>query len=225
MVILKNCFITGSGSGLGKELALLYSQKSFHVHLAGRNIEKLAAVKREIEAAGGVATIYSLDVSQPESIEKIAASLQSSGCSIDILINNAGIGMFGPFSDTTVEMMETIFSVNVYAPILLTKAFLPLLTSSGMVINIISTAGLRGKKHEAIYCASKFALRGLTESLQKEYEGSGLRFVAAYMGGMNTPFWDHSNHVEHPSRFPLPKEIAKQIVHEAEEQLEVIIKT
>lgn len=222
---MKNCFITGSGSGLGKELALLYSQKGFHVHLAGRNIEKLSAVKRDIEATGGTATAHSLDVSEPESIKKIAASLQLNSQSIDILINNAGVGTFGPFPHTTIEAIETTFSVNVYAPILLTKAFLPLLTSNSMVINIISTAGLRGKKHEAVYCASKFALRGFTESLQKEYEESGPRFVAAYMGGMNTPFWDHSSHVENPSRLPLPKKVAEQIIHEAEERLEIIVET
>lgn len=222
---MKNCFITGGGSGLGKELALLYGQKGFHVHLAGRHTDKLAAAKKEIEAAGGKATAHQLDIQQAEAIEKLAASLQKDNQKIDLLINNAGVGMFGPFPDVTMADMETMFAVNVYAPILLTKAFLPLLGSNGTVINIISTAGLRGKKHESLYCASKFALRGFTESLQKEYEENGPRFVAAYMGGMNTPFWDHSDYVKNPASLPLPKEIAVRIVQEAEEKSEIIIET
>ena len=97
MVSLKNCFITWGGSGLGKELALLYGQKGFHVHLAGRHTDKLAAAKKEIEAAGGKATAHPLDVQQPEAIEKLAASLQKDNQKIDLLINNAGVGMLVPF--------------------------------------------------------------------------------------------------------------------------------
>ena len=65
-------------------------------------------------------------------------------------------------------------------------------------MNIISTAGLRGKVNEAVYAASKFAVRGFTESLQKEYEGSRMKINAVYMGGMDTPFWEGSNHVKIP---------------------------
>ncbi|OCA82744.1 SDR family NAD(P)-dependent oxidoreductase [Pseudobacillus wudalianchiensis] len=220
---MKNCFITGGGSGLGKELALLYSQKGFHIHLASRNMDKLTSAKKEIEASGGQATIYSIDVQKPQAIEELAAAFQKDNQQIDLFINNAGVGIFGPFSSITMEDIETTFAVNVYAPILLTKAFLPLLSSNSTVINIISTAGLRGKKHESLYCASKFALRGFTESLQKEYENDGPRFVAAYMGGMNTPFWDHSDHVKNPAALPHPKQIAERIAQEAEEQLEIII--
>ncbi|KKB33765.1 oxidoreductase, short chain dehydrogenase/reductase family protein [Bacillus thermotolerans] len=225
MFLLKSCLITGAGSGLGKEFALLYSQKGYHVHLAGRNTDKLSAVQQEIEKAGGAATIHTIDLQQPEAIERLTASFRENGQNLSRLINNAGIGIFGPFSDMTLTDIETTFSTNVYGPILLTKACLPLMAEEGTVINIISTAGLRGKKYETIYCASKFALRGFTESLQKEYEESSVRFVAAYMGGMNTPFWEDSDYVKDPSGLPLPKEIAEQIVREAEDKLEIIIET
>lgn len=222
---MKNCLITGGASGLGKDLALLYSQEDFLVHLAGRDMDKLTITQKDIEAAGGKAVVYRVDLQQPEAIEQLAASFRKEYQQLDLLINNAGVGIFGPFADMTTTHMETMFSTNVYAPILLTKAFLPILTADGEVINIISTAGLRGKKHEALYCASKFALRGFTESLQKEFAGSGPRFIAAYMGGMNTPFWDHSDYVKDPSRLPLPKEIAAQIVREARDKTEIIIET
>ncbi|KAB7704140.1 SDR family NAD(P)-dependent oxidoreductase [Bacillus aerolatus] len=222
---MKNCLITGGASGLGKELANIYSQKGFHIHLIGRNADKLTEARRDIEAAGGEATIYPLDLQQADAADKLADKFQADEKKIDLLINNAGVGIFGPFPAVSLADIETTFATNVYAPILMTKAFLPLLKESGMVINIISTAGLRGKKHEAIYCASKFALRGFTESLQKEFEDSSLRFVAAYMGGMNTPFWDDSDYVKDPSGLPLPIKIAEKIVEEAEEKLEIIIET
>lgn len=222
---MKNCLITGGASGLGKELAMIYSQKGFHVHLAGRHADKLLQAKEAIEAAGGTATAHPLDVTQPDMIEQLAVSFQESNQKIDCLINNAGIGIFGPFSDMTTADIETTFATNVYGPMLLTKAFLPLFSDKGTVINIISTAGLHGKSYETIYSASKFALRGFTESLQKEFASSSMRFVAAYMGGMNTPFWDDSNYVKDPSSLPLPKKIAEQIVQQSADKLEIIVET
>ncbi|WP_338753372.1 SDR family oxidoreductase [Bacillus sp. FJAT-52991] len=222
---MKNCVITGGGSGLGKELALIYSQKGYHVHIIGRYAEKLAAVKKEIEATEGLASVYQLDLRNPAEIERLARRFQMNEEKVEILINNAGIGIFGPFEQIDIDDLETTFETNVYAPIMMTKAFLPLMSESGRVINIISTAGLRGKKNEAIYSASKFALRGFTESMQQEFADSNLQFVAAYMGGMNTPFWEHSTHIVDSSRLKIAAEVAKKIVVEAEEKNEIIIES
>lgn len=220
---MKTLLITGAGSGLGKELAFLFSQKGFHLLLAGRTIEKLTHVKQEIEAAGGKADILPLDIRNIEEVEKKFNEISSSN-EIFGLVNNAGIGHFGPFEGIETAHISEMLNTNVLGTILMTKAILPYLQKNGQgrIINIISTAGLRGKVNEAVYVASKFAVRGFTESLQKEYEGSGIKFNAVYMGGMDTPFWDKSDHIKDKSRLRSAKEIA-EIIMEQLDQDSIII--
>ncbi|MDR6998989.1 SDR family oxidoreductase [Neobacillus niacini] len=210
---MKTIIVTGAGSGLGKELALLFSGQNYHLLLTGRNKEKLMETKTEIEAIGGSADFLQLDIrNNQEVLEKIADISKSN--EIYGLINNAGVGHFGPFLEMKQQEITKMLDTNVLGTIIMTKSVLPYLIQQGegKIINIISTAGLRGKVNEAVYAASKFAIRGFTESLQKEYEGSNIHFTAVYMGGMDTPFWNESNHVKDPSRFRSPKEVAEIIV-------------
>ncbi|MBM7650251.1 short-subunit dehydrogenase [Bacillus ectoiniformans] len=219
---MKACLITGAGTGLGKELACLYAEKGYMIYLVGRSENKLAEVQSVIQDNGGKAKLFVCDLKKTSDIEALASYIKAENIILDLVVNNAGIGIFGAFQEASAADLETTFQTNVYGPILLTKSLLPVM-NSGTFINIISTAGLRGKANEAIYCASKFALRGFTEALQKEYENSEFRFIAAYMGGMNTPFWDDSNYVKNPSHLPSPKTIAEQIVEEAKTSDEIII--
>ncbi|MBT2663539.1 SDR family oxidoreductase [Bacillus sp. ISL-45] len=210
---MKAIIVTGAGTGLGKELSLLLAKQGYHLILTGRTEEKLNVVKEQIEKSGGSATAIQLDLRNLEDIKE-KALLISKKHEIFGLVNNAGLGYFGPFSEVSDTEIEEMFQTNVFGTINLTKAILPYLEQNheGLVLNIVSTAGLRGKKNEAVYCSSKFAVRGFTESLQKEYEGTGIRFVAAYMGGMNTPFWDDSEHVADPARLRSAAEVAEIII-------------
>lgn len=221
---MKKAIITGGGTGLGKELGKLLS-KDFHIVMLGRTKEKLEEAAGEIEKAGGEVSYAVLDVRSPLEIEQVCSTklLQDD---LGLLIHNAGVGYFGPFSNTGDDELEAMFETNVLGPIRITKALLPQLEEVGTtVINIISTAGLRGKKNESLYVASKFALRGFGESLQKEYEDSNLRVVNAYMGGMNTPFWDESDHISDRSRLRSPVEIAEIIVGKYKSNDEIIIES
>jgi short-subunit dehydrogenase len=224
MTCMKTALITGAGTGLGKELALLLSEKGYFIYACGRNKETLNETIREITERGGQGEALTLDV---RSFEDVSSKIAALSRPIDLLVNNAGVGFFGPFLQSTYDEMNQMFTTNVYGPIFLTKAVLPSMRerNNGVVLNIISTAGLRGKKNEALYVASKFALRGFTESLQKEYEGTGIRYVAAYMGGMNTPFWDDSDHISDKSRLRSPKEVAEFIVERFETESEIVIES
>ncbi|WML43060.1 SDR family oxidoreductase [Neobacillus sp. PS3-40] len=213
---MKTMIVTGAGSGLGKELAILLCQQGFHLVLAGRTLEKLSSVKNEIEALGGRADILPMDIRNQEEVNKQLAEM-SGRFSLYGLVNNAGIGHFGPFIEISEQQMNEMFETNVFGTINMTKAILPYLKKQGEghVLNIISTAGLRGKVNEAVYVASKFAVRGFTESLQKEYEGTKIKFTAVYMGGMDTPFWkNNNNHIQDPSRFRSAKEVAEIILEQ-----------
>jgi short-subunit dehydrogenase len=222
---MKTFIVTGAGSGLGKELSKLYSQQGYHVLLAGRSMDKLSAVKTEIEQAGGMADYIVLDVKkEPEiftKLEDLSKSYKISG-----LINNAGVGHFGPFVKITQQEISEMLNTNVLGTILMTKAVLPILEAhgEGLLMNIISTAGLRGKAKEAVYAASKFAVRGFTESLQKEFENSPIKIKAVYMGGMDTPFWEGSSHITDSSRFRSAKEVAEMIIEQIDQD-EIIIES
>ncbi len=220
---MKTIIITGAGSGLGKELAHLFSQKGYHILLTGRTVEKLASVKEEIESIGGKADILSLNIRNNEEvlnkIKEVYHTYEIFG-----LVNNAGVGHFGPFEEIEYKQINDMLETNVLGTILMTQAILPVMQQNGegQIMNIISTAGLRGKVNEAVYVASKFAVRGFTESLQKEYEGSGIKFKAVYMGGMDTPFWDQSNHIKDKSLLKSAKEIAEIIMSQIDQDSIII---
>jgi short-subunit dehydrogenase len=222
---VKTIIVTGAGSGLGKELALLFSQQGYHVLLTGRTVDKLSAVRKIILETGGTADVFELDLQNESDISSKIGEISKTH-RISGLVNNAGVGHFGPFLNIQVSEITEMVHTNVLGTILMTKAVLPMLQEQGegLVMNIISTAGLRAKVNEAVYVASKFAVRGFTESLQKEFENSRVKIKAVYMGGMDTPFWDGSNHITDSSRFRSPKEVAQIIMNQLDQD-EIIIES
>ncbi|SFE31021.1 Short-chain dehydrogenase [Lentibacillus persicus] len=212
--------ITGAGSGLGRALALKYAKNGCKVFLLGRDDTKLQLVQQEIRQDGGLSEVILCDVQEPASV---SIAFQQIG-ELDVFINNAGVGIFGPVESYTNEDLDKTLNTNVKGTILSVQSALPLIRkNNGRILTIISTAGLRGKVHESIYCASKFAVKGFTESLQKEWEDEPIAITAVYMGGMNTPFWDDSSHVEDPSGLKGPEVVAEQIFNEDDGRNEIMI--
>ncbi|MBG9446663.1 SDR family NAD(P)-dependent oxidoreductase [Cytobacillus firmus] len=219
---MKSVIITGAGSGLGKELALLFAGQGFHIILTGRTLEKLQSVEQEIHEAGGSAQSYTVDITQTKDISKLMTQLQI--YELYGLINNAGVGHFGPVNSLSAHDIQEMFETNTLGTIYMTQAVLPLLKekNEGLLMNIISTAGLKGKVNESVYVASKFAVRGFTESLLKELENTNIKVKAVYMGGMDTPFWDENDHIKDKSRLRSPKAVAAMILDHIEEDSIVI---
>lgn len=216
---MKSVIVTGAGTGLGRELALRYANVGYHLILVGRSLESLQEVTSLIPDS----QVMVLDIRKKQDVdEKI--DLIKQRYEVTGLINNAGIGFFGPFVKMKENDLEQMLQTNVLGTMYMTQAVLPFISESSgsFVMNIISTAGLRGKVNEAAYVASKFAVRGFTESLQKEYEEKPVHISAVYMGGMNTPFWDHSDHVKDPSRFRTPSEVAEMIFSQRDQDCIVI---
>ncbi|WP_199426371.1 SDR family NAD(P)-dependent oxidoreductase [Thermaerobacillus caldiproteolyticus] len=221
---MESIVITGAGTGLGKELALQYAQNGYSIILTGRRIQPLIEVKQEIESLGGEAFAYPLDIRCYEEVYLTVNSIIQDH-HVTCLVNNAGIGYFGPFSSLTHEQINEMIQTNVNGTIYMTKAFLPYFQTlpKAKVINIISTAGLRGKINESVYVATKFAIRGFSESLVKELEQTNISVTAVYMGGMDTPFWQGTDHIKDRSRLRSAQEVAKQIIALENGQPEIIL--
>ncbi|MBN3544209.1 SDR family NAD(P)-dependent oxidoreductase [Fictibacillus barbaricus] len=223
MFLNKTVIITGGGSGLGLALARQY-HKNFNVCLIGRTETKLKQAVKTFTKTDKKVTYKVCDVTNEEQVLNVLQSIFTNE-QVHLLINNAGTGIFQPLESLSEKDIKCMIETNIYGTIYPTRAALQLFKKQGYgkVMNIISTAGLRGKVNESVYCASKFAVRGFTESLVKEWEGSGIYPTAVYMGGMDTPFWDESDHIKDRSRLKSPEMVAELIYEKDDNRGEIFI--
>jgi 3-oxoacyl-[acyl-carrier protein] reductase len=162
--------VTGASQGIGRAIALRLAANGAHVALAARNMEKLAEVAAEIAAAGGVAQVFALDISNEESIKVCAKAVIAHFGRIEILVNNAGITR-----DTLAMRMrrndwDDVLTTNLTGAFLMSQACMSTMLKSrwGRMINITSVVGEAGQAGQANYAASKAGLIGLTKSLARE---------------------------------------------------------
>jgi NAD(P)-dependent dehydrogenase (short-subunit alcohol dehydrogenase family) len=163
-----HAFVTGGASGIGLAVTKALAAAGARVTIASRDIDRVNAVADEIEGVSGVA----LDVSDPDSI---ATVFEAAG-PIDILVNNSGIAMAAPFHKITLDEWSRIMDVNLRGVFLCTQAALPSMREqdSGRIINIASTAGLKGYAYIAAYAASKHGVIGMTRALALELALTGI---------------------------------------------------
>ncbi|RCW41500.1 3-ketoacyl-ACP reductase [Paenibacillus prosopidis] len=188
---LKNraAIITGAGKGIGKAIAAALAEEGVNLGLVARTSADLEALQAELTDTYGVkVAITAADISVKAEVDRAVASLKESLGSIDILINNAGIASFGTLLDMEPEQWERIIQTNLMGTYYVTRAALPTMVeqSSGSIINIASTAGERGFATGSAYCASKFAVLGLTEALMQEVRKSNIRVTALTPSTVNT---------------------------------------
>jgi len=182
----KTAVITGAGSGIGAATARLLARHGAKVHVADLNAEAATAVAREI---GGGATDHAVDVSRPEEVEALAKAVFDEDGRVDILHNNAGIGHGGDIETTTVEDWQRVIGVNLLGVAYGVQAFVPRMLEQGhpaIIVNTASEAGLVPVARMAPYCASKFGVVGMSESLDAELRSRGIRVVAVCPGIINT---------------------------------------
>ena len=181
----KKVLITGGSSGIGKATAIDLVNKGAIVSITGRDKAKLEKVASEINAIP-----IHLDVSKYNSIAvKTLDAFHSMG-GIDVLINNAGIGEFAKLEDVKVNHFESIFATNVFGLTMLTQEVVKFFKTQqyGMIINIGSSAATSGFPSGSVYCASKFALRGLTECWRHELRRDNIRVVLVNPSEVPTAF-------------------------------------
>ncbi len=179
-------FITGGSSGIGKATAQLFVSRGAKVVITGRDKSKLEQVAKEI----GAIPLH-FDVSDLTAISANAdAAIKLLGGRVDVLINNAGIGTFSMLGDISEADFTTVFTTNVYGLTMLTQAMLPTfkVQQSGTIINIGSSAAVKGFARGSVYAASKFAVRALSQCWQAELRKDNIRVCLINPSEVTTAF-------------------------------------
>lgn len=183
----KTVVITGAGSGIGRALALQLAAKGARLAISDINAQGLAETMRQLPA-GVAARSYELDTSNRESVFAHAEEVKRDFGGAHFVINNAGVTVVGTFAHLSIEEIEWQLSVNLWGVIYGTKAFLPMMLQrrEGCIVNVSSVFGLVGFPTQSAYNISKFGVRGLTECLWSELDGTGVRAVCVHPGGIKT---------------------------------------
>lgn len=173
----KTAFITGGSRGLGKATAIALAKEGVNVAISGRNEKQLQDTVTELVSYGVEATYAVFDVGNFAEVNSGIEKITTTFPQIDILINNAGIAAFGSVEDMPTSTWEDIIQVNVLGVYYVAKAIVPIMKAqgSGDIINIASTAGLKGSANSSAYSASKSAVIGFSESLMYEMRKENIR--------------------------------------------------
>jgi 3-oxoacyl-[acyl-carrier protein] reductase len=184
MVSIENnvAVVTGAGRGIGRAIAIELGRMGAQVVLAARTVSELEETARMIEKSSVIPT----DVRRKDEVHRL---IEKAG-RVDILVNAAGLGIFGPVSEFRDEDYDTILDTNLRSIFLTCRAALPSMIGrkAGHIINIASIAGKVGSATRAVYCASKFGVVGFTESVAEEVRQYGIRVSVICPGSTNTAF-------------------------------------
>ncbi|MBD2860140.1 SDR family oxidoreductase [Spongiibacter sp. KMU-158] len=182
--------ITGAGSGIGQALALELASRSARLALSDVDEQGLANTKALIntESPNCEVRCYPLDVSCRTSVFSHAEDVKRDFGTVDWLFNNAGVALYASVENMTLDEFDWVLSINLFGVVYGTKAFLPLMLAQGEghIINISSILGLFATPASSAYSTAKFAVRGFTETLARELEGTGVYASCVHPGGIKT---------------------------------------
>ena len=181
--------ITGAGSGIGRELALLCAGRGAHLALCDINGAAVANTAEAARAVGAEVLTSQVDVSDAEAMTRFAETTVTRFGHVDLLVNNAGVGLVGGFLDTSRKDWEWLVGINLMGVVHGCDAFMPTMVASGRgghIVNLSSAAGLLANPQLSAYSATKFAVFGLSEALRMELKSHGIGVTAVCPGIINT---------------------------------------
>jgi NAD(P)-dependent dehydrogenase (short-subunit alcohol dehydrogenase family) len=215
----KVAVVTGASSGIGAATVLELASRGASVVAAARSVEKLKDLARR-GAASGVRVVET-DVADRGSVEAMVGLVVAEFGRIDVLVNNAGLGLSGRIAELRPEDLRYVFEVNTIGPLNCVQAALPRMGSGGRIINVSSVVGKRAIPKVGGYCSTKFALNALSDSLRVEVAGRGVSVTSVYPGTTRTSFRDNSRRTKDEKRGwrpngVAPERVAKKIADAAE---------
>ncbi|KGE86161.1 MAG: SDR family oxidoreductase [Phaeodactylibacter xiamenensis] len=186
----KKVLIVGATGGIGAEATKMIKNSQGNVFITGRDQEKLKKVAKANKIPDD--QVFTMEVTDPESVQKVADQIHSKVSQIDILVNAAGVGYLKKFEQIEYEQMSRVIDINLKGAFLVMQAFLPPMKESkkGMIINIPGVLGRAPMAAAAAYAASKYGLNGMVKSLREELKRTEIRLSNLYLGGVDSEFWD-----------------------------------
>lgn len=208
----KIAVVTGASRGIGSEFSRSLVDHGAKVYGLARSVDRLLKLQ---EILGDAFIPVEMDVTQHEKVSDWVDTTFDASNSPDILINNAGLGLFGPVDELPVDDWETMMSVNVNGIFYLTRKIVPLMKASSShshIINIASIAGMLGNPNLSGYNATKFAVRGFSEALFKELRYDKIKVSCMFPGSIATSFFDTTGMDTHDNMMQ-PKDVADTLLH------------
>lgn len=186
----KVAVVTGSSSGIGFETALALARKGYFTYATMRDVKKATKIQETSKKEGLPLEILELDVNKKESIKSAVSNILEKKGRIDVLVNNAGYGLFGSVEDISVEDLKAQFETNFFGVVRLIQEVAPIMRKqgSGSIVNVSSVAGRIGFPGSPAYISSKFALEGLSESMRYELAPFGITTIIIEPGVIKTDF-------------------------------------
>lgn len=212
--------ITGASSGIGRATAYAFAQRGARLVLAARRDWVLREVARDCDKRGGRAIVVPTDVTDPRAVERLARAAEDAFGRIDVWVNNAGVGLFGPYDNARIELHRRVVETNLLGAMHGAAAVLPVFLQQGrgVLINTVSIGAWAPLPFAAAYTASKFGLRGLTASLRQELrEEPGIQVCGVFPSVVDTPGLEHVANVSGRALDPggllfAPEQVAETIV-------------
>ena len=210
----KIALVTGSSSGIGFETSLALARNGFHTFATMRDLSKDEEIKQIIKKEDLSIEILELDVDSEESVNQAIKIIFEKKGRIDVLVNNAGYGMWGTVEDVSIDEFKEQFETNFFSIIRLIQKVAPIMRKqgSGNIVNISSVAGRIGFPVSPAYISSKFALEGLSESLRFELMPFGINVIIIEPGVIKTNFFDSMKMSEKSQQNSTYKEITDKVI-------------
>ncbi len=188
----RTAVITGAGSGIGRAIAVSLARRRCHLALADIDEAGMAGTADLVRDYGVRVTRHRLNVADRAAVADFPDLVAAEHPGVDVLVNNAGVALGGTFEQVSEEDFEWLFEINFWGVVRMTRAFLPLLhasasaSGSARIVNLSSVFGVIAPPEQVAYAASKFAVRGFSEALRHELEGSGVGVTVVHPGGVAT---------------------------------------
>ncbi|MFQ5816409.1 MAG: SDR family oxidoreductase [Terriglobia bacterium] len=186
--------ITGASSGIGAAIARVFAAEGARLVLAARSEEKLNELAQTLGVAAGQVLVVPTDVRQPEQVRRLVGRTVEEFGTVDVLVNNAGIGMYAPYEQVIWKHFCEMWEVNFFGAAYAMREVVPIMKQRGRgtIVNISSVAGRIPLPFMASYCATKFALNALSDGVRMELARDSIRVVLICPGRVRTPFHDRA---------------------------------